>query len=57
MSRSIAIVLAAALGCLSLSACVVAPAPGVVVARPAYRVWVPGHCGYWGCRPGYWAYR
>ena len=52
MVRRIATLLMLTLCLVSLSACVVAPAPGY--GRPGV-VWVPAHWNGWRWVPGHWA--
>jgi len=52
MFRKIGCLLMLAVCLVSLSACVVEPAPGY--GRPG-AVWVPGHYNGWHWVPGHWA--
>ena len=52
--RQIGCLLILALCLMSLSACVVEPAPGPYYGR-AGAVWVPGHYNGWHWVPGHWA--
>ena len=55
MIRRVAALLMLGLCLVSLSACVIAPAPGYY-GRPGV-VWVPGHWNGWRWVPGHWAPR